>query len=112
MCVAMYESQRAARGRLQCAGDAVGLFDAGEDLARTLVIGLADLSEADSSRCAVEEPHAEPVLKRLNMVAHHRDRHVRRRAAAEKPPLSDNATEYGVRLVSRSILAPGLSSPA
>ncbi len=58
------------------AGDVVGLFDVGEDLDRAVVIGLADLGDADLARGAVEQPRAEPVLQRLDVVAHHGRRHV------------------------------------
>ena len=68
--------QRAARRRLQGAGDVVGLLDIGKDLDGAVVIGPAHLGQADLPRGAVEQPRAEPVLQRLDMVAHHRRRHV------------------------------------
>ena len=70
------DAQRAARRRLLGAGDVVGLFDVGKDLNAAVVIGLADLGEADLARGALKQPRAEPVFERLDMVAHHRRRHV------------------------------------
>ena len=84
------DAQRAARRRLQGAGDVVGLLDVGEDLDAAVVVGPADLGEADLSRGAVEQPRAEPVFQRLDMVAHHGRRHVEPAAgggeAAAYPP--------------------------
>jgi hypothetical protein len=70
------DAQRAARRRLQGAGDVVGLLEVGKDLDAAIVIGLADFGDADLPGGAVEKPRAEPILQRLDMVAYHRGRHV------------------------------------
>ncbi|GCC47396.1 hypothetical protein chiPu_0031598, partial [Chiloscyllium punctatum] len=70
------DAQRAARHRLQCAGDVVGLLDVGEDMDAAVVIGLADLGEADLARGAVEQSGTEAIFQRLHVVAHHCRGHV------------------------------------
>ena len=52
------------------------LLDIAQDLNAAVIIGLADFGQADPSRGAIEQPCAEPVFERLNVVAHHRCRHV------------------------------------
>jgi hypothetical protein len=70
------DPQRTARRRLKSAGDVVGLFEIGEYLGAAIVIGLADFGEADLACGAVEKPRAEPLFQCLDVVAHHRRRHV------------------------------------
>ena len=47
--------------------DAICLVDVRQDLLATLVIGAADLGQADFARAAVEQPHTEPRLERMNV---------------------------------------------
>ncbi len=100
---AAIEPQRAARRRMQRLGDPVGILQLAEDLHAAFVIGLADLGQPDLARRPVQQPRAEPVFERLDMVADHGHRHVQPRAAAEKPPLSTTRTKTS-KLVSRSII--------
>ena len=86
---------RAARRRLQGAGDVVGLFQIGQDLDAAVVIGLADFGGADLACGAVEQPRAQPLFQRLNMIAHHGGRHVELTSCGRKSAAVDDPDERG-----------------
>src|SRR5207248_7766566 len=79
------DAQRAARRRLQGASNVVGLLEVGKDLDAAVVIAFADFGEADLSCRAIEQPRAEPVFERLDMVTHHRRRHVEATSGGREP---------------------------
>src|SRR5262249_17546316 len=87
------DAQRAARHRLQGAGDVVGLSDVGEDQHGAVVIGAADFGETDFSCGPVEQPRAQPVLQRLHVVAHHGGGHVELGAGGGETAAFDDLTE-------------------
>jgi len=68
------EPQRAAGPRLEHLGGFFGLFDLGEDLDTAFIVTLAGLGETYTSRAAIEEPHAEPLLERLDVCGHNTGR--------------------------------------
>jgi hypothetical protein len=70
------DPQCSARRRLQRAGDVIGLLDIGENLNAAVVIDPPDFGEADLPRGALEQPCTEPVFECLDVIAHHRRRHV------------------------------------
>src|SRR3984957_6520604 len=65
-----HPEQAAWRG-FQVAGGAFGVFQFVEDAQAALGVVLPDLGGADAARRAIEQPHAEPLLKRADMFAHH-----------------------------------------
>jgi len=80
---------------MQGARDAVGLIEVEEDLARSLIIRLADLGQAHFAGRAVEKARTEPVLERLDMVAHHGDRHVEPSRRSGEASALDDLPKHG-----------------
>ena len=76
MWVPANSRKRAAHRRLQQAGGPVGLLQIIEDARAALVIGAADLGQADPPGRAVQQPHTQPLLERLHVIADHGRRHV------------------------------------
>jgi hypothetical protein len=65
-------------------------LDIGQDLRAAIVISLADLGQTDLSRGAMEQPRAEPLLQRLDVIAHHGGRHVEAAGGGGKPATVDD----------------------
>src|SRR5580704_7900403 len=86
--------QQAARRGLEIAGGAFGIFQFVEDAQAALVVVLADLGGADAPRRAIEQPHAEPLLERADMFAHHGWRHVEVPSRRGKARGLDDLGEY------------------
>jgi hypothetical protein len=86
--------KHAAGRRLQIAGRALRLFHVGENAERTFVIILSDFGHADAARGAIEEPHTEPLFKRLNMGAYHCGRHAQPARRARKAAGIDDFDKY------------------
>ena len=61
---------------------------------RPLVVGLADIGEADLAGRAVQKPRAEPVFQRLDMARHHRDGHVQPPRRGRETAALDDAPEH------------------
>ena len=76
------DPQRAARRRLQRAGNIVGLLDIGQNLRGAIVIGPADFGQADLARGAIEKTHAKFLLQLLHMLADHARRDIKPRRGA------------------------------
>lgn len=85
--------QRAARRRLQGAGDVVGLLDIGQNLDRAVVIGPAHLGQTDLPRGAVEQPRARRSSSAWTWLLTIVVDMLSRRPAAENPPLSATRTK-------------------
>ena len=73
---------------------------------RRYVVLSADLRQAYPACRAVQEPHAQSILKVLNVAADHRSRDIEGRAAAAKPPFSTTLTKAA--MLSKRSMRPSI----
>ena len=97
------DAQRSPWRRLQRRRNIIRFFEISKDLRGAVAIGFADLGEADLARGPVQKPDTETILERLDVIAHHRLRHVEPARCRREPPHSTTRTK-AVRLLKRSII--------
>jgi hypothetical protein len=87
------DAEMPARNQLLRADGAVCFFKLGEDLGTAAIIFPADLGEADLAGGTVQQPGAEVLFKRLDVVAHHRRRHTEATRRGTKAAAFDDPNE-------------------
>ena len=84
------DTQQAARLVRRLFGKAFGVGHQAEHFQAALIIDAAEFGQALAARGALQQLHAEPLLQRAQMIAHHRRRHFALRSGGRHAPGFDH----------------------